>query len=90
MITLDEAKNHIRVDINDDDAAITAMIAAAKGYIESYTETTYGDDAPEMVKAAAKLMVADLYENRESQSDRLLSENKTFINLLNLCREMSV
>ena len=90
MITLDEAKEHIRVVGTDDDASITAMIAAAKAYIEGYTGVTYDDDAPETAKSAAKMMVCDLYENREAQSDRPLTDNKTFIRLLNLCREMSI
>lgn len=36
-LTLDEAKGHLRVDISDDDALITAMVKAAREYAESYT-----------------------------------------------------
>lgn len=90
MITLDEAKNHIRVDGTHDDAAITAMIAAAKAHIEDYTGIIFADTAPAPVKAAALLMVGDLYENREAQSDRPLMENKTFARLLNPYRAMAV
>ncbi|HDR9185281.1 head-tail connector protein [Burkholderia vietnamiensis] len=36
-LTLDEAKLHLRVDINDDDALIGALIAAARDYAEGET-----------------------------------------------------
>jgi uncharacterized phiE125 gp8 family phage protein len=36
-ITLDEAKAHLRVDLTDDDALITALIVAARQYAESET-----------------------------------------------------
>ena len=34
-ITLDEAKHHCRVDISDDDAYITSLIAVASEYVTS-------------------------------------------------------
>lgn len=37
VLPLADAKNYIRVDINDDDADITVMITAALSYIESFT-----------------------------------------------------
>jgi uncharacterized phiE125 gp8 family phage protein len=36
-LTLDEAKAHLRVDIDDDDDLITALISAARGHVESRT-----------------------------------------------------
>lgn len=39
-ITLAEAKLHLRVDLSDDDALITAMISAAREMIERYTGRT--------------------------------------------------
>ena len=37
VLTLAEAKNHLRVDTTDDDAAITRMINSALSYLESLT-----------------------------------------------------
>lgn len=37
-VTLDEAKLHLRVDVKDDDAYITALIEAARLWVESYTK----------------------------------------------------
>ncbi|WP_136415529.1 head-tail connector protein [Herbaspirillum sp. ST 5-3] len=91
MITLDEAKTHIRVTGTDDDTEITAMIATAQAHIENYLGVTYADgEAPAPVKSAALLMVGDLYENREAQTDRPLTDNKAFIRLLNPYRTMEV
>ena len=39
-VTLAEAKLHLRVDLSDDDALITAMISAARDMVERYTSRT--------------------------------------------------
>jgi uncharacterized phiE125 gp8 family phage protein len=39
-VTLVEAKLHLRVDLSDDDALITAMISAAREMVERYTSRT--------------------------------------------------
>ena len=39
-VTLAEAKLHLRVDLSDDDALITAMITAARDMVERYTSRT--------------------------------------------------
>jgi hypothetical protein len=91
MISLEEAKTHIRVIGTDDDAEITAMIATATAHVENYLETAYtAETAPAPVKSAALLLVGDLYENREAQSDRPLIENRTFAQLLNPYRMTAV
>lgn len=36
-ITLEEAKNHLKVDVSDDDALITVLITAARESAEQYT-----------------------------------------------------
>ncbi|MDB4312003.1 head-tail connector protein [bacterium] len=50
-VTLAYAKNHLRVDITDDDALITNLITAAREYIEVYcarsiVQHTYRADLP--------------------------------------------
>lgn len=91
MITLNEAKQHIRVDVTDDDSAISAMIEAAKAHIENYTGVVYADgEVPAPVKSAALILVADLYENRQLQVETALYTNRTFAQLLNPYRVMEL
>jgi uncharacterized phage protein (predicted DNA packaging) len=91
MITLEEAKTHLRVDLVEDDDAILAMIETATAHIQNYTGIEYNTvDAPAPVKSAALLLVGDLYEHREAQSDTAIYTNRTFLQLLNPYRAMSL
>lgn len=89
MITLAEAKAHCRIDGNDSDTELTAMIAAAEAHVENYLNVL-PDPVPAPVKAAALLLVADLFEHRESQSEIALYANRAFFQLLNPYRAMEV
>ncbi len=89
MITLEEAKTHCRIDGNDSDAELAAMMAAAAAHVENYLNGL-PDPIPAPIKAAALLLVADLYEHRESQTEAVLYTNRTFMALLNPYRAMDV
>ena len=41
ILTLDEVKNHLRVDLDDDDALIKNLITAAQQYLENATGKEY-------------------------------------------------
>ncbi len=91
MISLDEAKLHLRVDQDVEDDAITAIITAATWATADYLNMEPADldaDAPAPVKAATLLMIGDLYENRERQSSQALYRNDTYERLLNPYRVM--
>lgn len=90
MITLTEAKAHLRVTGTDDDTEIGAMIETAEAHVENFLGIPVTGTVPAPIKSAALLMVADLYENREAQTDRPLTENKTFALLLNPYRTMEL
>jgi hypothetical protein len=89
MITVDEAKAHCRIDDNQSDTELAAMIAAAEAHVENYLNVL-PDPVPAPVKAAALLLVADLYEHREAQSEMALYANRAFFQLLNPYRAMAV
>ena len=84
LLTLDEAKLHCRIDHNDEDALLGALIATATTAVADYLNVTSVDStAAAPVKSAALLLVGTLYEQRESQGDRQFYKNPTFENLLN-------
>lgn len=84
LLTLDEAKLHCRIDHNDEDALLGALIATATTAVADYMNVTSVDStAAAPVKSAALLLVGSLYEQRESQGDRQFYKNPTFEALLN-------
>ena len=83
LLTLDEAKLHCRIDHNDEDALLGALIATATTAVADYLNVTSVDStAAAPVKSAALLLVGTLYEQRESQGDRPYNKNPAFEMLL--------
>ena len=84
MLTLQDAKEHLRVDDCCEDMLIARLIDAATASVGDYINATepLDDTAPAPVKAAALLLVGDLYANRETLSERPLSENRLYERLL--------
>ena len=92
MLTLAETKLHLRVDHDDEDALIAALMATATAACADYLNMPAADlvvAVPAPVKSAALLLVGDLYANREAQGDRQFYKNPTFENLLNPYRAHS-
>ena len=84
LLTLDEAKLHCRIDHNDEDSLLGALIATATTAVADYLNvTTVDSTAAAPVKSAALLLVGTLYEQRESQGDRQFYKNPAFEALLN-------
>ena len=84
LLTLDEAKLHCRIDHNDEDSLLGALIATATTAVADYMNVTSVDStAAAPVKSAALLLVGTLYENRESQGERQFYKNPAFEALLN-------
>ena len=93
MITVEQAKLHLRVDGDDDDLAIQFMIDASTAAAANYLNMTVEDmlvDTPAPIEAAILLQVGDLYANREAQGHSEYFSNKTYHLLLNPYRVMAV
>ncbi len=64
IITLEEAKQWLRIDHNDEDGLIIMMISAAEKYLFNATGNTF-DNTNELAKLFCYVLVTDWYENRE-------------------------
>ena len=85
MLTLEEVKRHCRIDHNDEDALLLALIDTAIAACADYLNMDAADlvvAVPAPVKSAALLLVGSLYEQRESQGDRPYNKNPAFEMLL--------
>lgn len=84
IVTLDEAKLHLRVDGSDEDALIQLYIDAASSAAASYLNRDVPDAADPAIKAAVLLSIGGLYDQREDiVIGSSLDLNPTVRNLLN-------
>lgn len=90
MLTIYEARQHLRIDHDDENELLQAYLDAAEASIADFLGTELPTPMPAPVRAAILLRVADLYENREGQSDRPLHGNQTFDRLLQPYRVMAL
>lgn len=63
-VALEDAKAHVRVTSDDDDAYITSLIGAATGHLESTGVDMEADPLPAPVVHAVLLLVGFWFENR--------------------------
>lgn len=88
ITSLATVKSHLRIDGNDEDALLQLYMAAAEAYVNEYcdTKTTPFTEFTPTIQAAVLLVISDLYENRSSQIEKELYQNKTVELLLNFNR----
>lgn len=98
MITLDDARRHLRIDGNDFDAEIAQKMVIVNAMILAYVSHIRGDQASaeiiaaesirmefsEALDAARLMSIGELWINREGSADPLSPGVK---NILNLFRE---
>ncbi len=89
MINLAEAKLHLRVDHLEEDAAIQQMMEAAEVSVMDYLNLDTLPEAPP-VAAAMLMLIGALYENRESVTDKPVSESVLFTRLLAPYRKLAL
>ena len=82
MVTLEEAKAHLRVSIvaadesgaigileNEDDAALQKMVEAAADHLASIGVDMSAEPFPPAIRHAVLMLVGHFYGNREAVSD---------------------
>ena len=73
-VTIEEIKQHLYIEFEADDSMFADMIQASEEIIEKYLNTTFdtllneNGTLPFPIKQAIKIMVGNLYANRESVS----------------------
>ncbi len=66
LISLSEAKTHLRIEHDEEDEYLTGLIRQAQAAAEDYCRVTFPDeDPPEPVRLALLLFVGFYYENRD-------------------------
>ncbi len=69
MVTLEEAKHHMRVTFPDDDAGIILMIDAAVDHLQSIDVDMSVDPLPPAIHHAVLLLVAHFFDNRQVMTE---------------------
>ncbi len=72
MLTLQETKDFLRLDGDDEDALVSSLIVTAKELVEDvlrYKLTEFGE-IPETVHQAMLILVGTLYEERQVAKDK--------------------
>lgn len=72
MITLQETKDFLRVDGDDEDALISSLIITAKALVEEVIRKKLEEieETPEPVHQAMLIVVSTLYEERQISKDK--------------------
>lgn len=89
MLTLDEAKAHLRVDGNDEDTYIDGLVAVASEYVQGMVIPAAAEGEEPVVppvnetqKHAVRLLVGLWYANREAASEKALKNVPLAVNEL--------
>ncbi len=88
MLKLEEVKNFLRVDSDEDDALILSLITTGKVLVEDIIRKplTEFENIPEPINQAVLIIVGTLYEERQvSKSDK---EGLSLKDTLDLVRRM--
>ena len=91
VVTVEEAKAHLRIQYSDEDAYLDGLIRQAQAAAEDFCRVAFADLAPEPVQLAVLLMVSHYYENRDNPDKQVyLAMRLAFENLLYPYRDVSL
>lgn len=84
MLTLQETKDFLRLDGDDEDALVSSLILTAKELIEEVLrrKLTEFKEVPETVHQAMLIVVGTLYEERQVAKDKLGVDIKETLDLV--------
>ncbi|MFO0531266.1 MAG: head-tail connector protein [Brevundimonas sp.] len=84
MVTLYDAKAHLSILDNSQDALITSLIAAAEAACGAYLALAEDAERPATLDTAVKMTVANMFEGREgafipAEALSLLNEHREWV-----------
>ena len=81
QVTLEAAKNYLRLDSSDDDALISGLIISAETLVREVTRLNDEELLPykEIVEIAELFTIAYLYEHREEADHKNLTETVKYL-----------
>ena len=62
VLTIDEVKQHLRIEYDEEDELIEKLIAQAQAAAEDFCRVSFEEDVPEPVRLACLLFVSYHYE----------------------------
>ena len=65
VLTIDEVKQHLRIEYDEEDEFFYELIAQAQAAAEDFCRVSFEEDVPEPVRLACLLFVSYHYENRD-------------------------
>ena len=68
------------------DAGDSLRVIFTAGYSAPGESPLQSEELPQTIKTAMLMQIADMYENREAQTDKPLTANQTLVNLLSTYR----
>ena len=68
MLMLNEVKEFLRIDHNEEDGYISVLLLLAKELCENYMRKDIIEPMPESVRQAQLLVISHFYENRSGSS----------------------
>ena len=83
ILTVEQAKAHLRLQHDEEDAFLASLICQAQAVAEDYCRLAFDETAPQAVRLAVLLMVSHYYENRDNPDKQTyLTMRMAFENLL--------
>lgn len=81
IVSLEEAKQHMRIDTGEDDIYIQMLITAAEQFVSNVTGKTF-DDTNALAKTICLLIIADLYDKREITTEKTSEKVRDIVTMI--------